>query len=72
MIVGSYTLDVYCDLENEAHTHKEFPHEYTDEYGAKCRAKARKERWLLLRNGKAVCPKCNNWENRKKIRKLSI
>lgn len=42
MIVGCYALDLYCDLENEAHEYKEFPHQYIDEYGSKCRKQARK------------------------------
>jgi hypothetical protein len=67
MIVGCYTLDLYCELETEDHEYKEFPHEYTDEYGSKCRSDARKSGWILRRDGTAICPKCNQ---KRKIIKL--
>ena len=64
MIVGCYTLDLYCDNAGEypdgIHEYKEFPREFTDEYGSKCRKMARKEGWTLnLKDGTALCPKCS-------------
>ena len=59
MIVGCYTLDLYCDLESEEHEYKEFPHEFTHEFGSRARAEARKVGWILRRNGMAICPKCS-------------
>lgn len=58
MRAGAYTLDLYCDVKNPAHTYNEFPHQYFHEYGAKCRAAARKAGWLLTRD-RDLCPKCN-------------
>lgn len=59
MQVGCYTLDLYCDKENPKHKWHEFPHQYTAELGSVARTKARNAGWKLLRNGKAICPKCN-------------
>ena len=64
MIVGGYTLDLYCDhprhaehsyaIKNETH-----PDQYTGETGSECRAKARRRGWKLdLREGQAICPYC--------------
>ena len=52
-----YTLDLYCDVENEAHEWREFPHQYFGELGSNCRKRARRDGWLL--GDKDVCPKCN-------------
>lgn len=73
MIVGGYTLDLYCDNEMESGTRQErwehagsedFPGPgratYThDECGSKARAAARRAGWKLdLENGRALCPAC--------------
>ena len=67
MIVGGYSLDLYCEnylhnaptFPDEAgHSFSEFPHQYTDELGSVCRRNARRAGWLLTRSGKAYCPKC--------------
>jgi len=60
VIVGSYTLDLYCDREDCVHAHSTDwnPREYIGEYGSKCRAQARRDGWLLSRAG-AVCPDCS-------------
>lgn len=64
MMVGCYTLDLYCDNESTEHEHSgtsydEFPHQFTGEIASECRAKARRAGWQLnLRTGKAICPKC--------------
>ena len=68
MIVGCYTLDLYCDDPNETHEkidfmHSaggEFPHQYTAAYGSQCRAQARRDGWTLnLQKNTAICPKCH-------------
>lgn len=57
---GIYTLDCYCDVKNDKHGWREFPHQYLDELGARCRAMARKDGWLLdFKRQKFLCPKCN-------------
>lgn len=70
MIVGCYSLDLYCrftGIDNpadyraeseELHGTREFPQNYTDEYGSVCRRNARKDGWKLLRDSTAICPKC--------------
>ena len=59
MIVGCYTLDLYCDNEGAScHEFDEFPHSYGAEFGSQCRAEARRDGWKL-HNGQAICPKCN-------------
>jgi hypothetical protein len=58
-IVGCYTLDLYCDLDNPAHESAEFPHTFIAEHGHTCRRQAREAGWVLKpRQGKAYCPKC--------------
>ncbi len=67
MQVGCYSLDLYCDNwessnvfpDKYGHSFKEFPHNYSDELGSACRAKARKNGWKLTPDGGAICPKCN-------------
>lgn len=58
---GCYTLDCYCDNQKDKrHDWMEFPHQYTDEYGSKCRSQARKDGWKFDdRNNIFLCPKCN-------------
>lgn len=74
MWVGGYELQLYCDCtitgghkidgsgkltDALGHNYDEFPHIYTGERGADCRARARKTGWTIGRTGNAVCPKCN-------------
>ncbi|MDP1713087.1 MAG: hypothetical protein Q8K86_11605 [Candidatus Nanopelagicaceae bacterium] len=41
------------------HEFKEFPHQFTHEFGSKARTQAKKNGWLLdLKSNKAICPKC--------------
>lgn len=70
MIAGCYSLDLYCDNYDprvegcNGHAYDEFPHQYTDELGSKCRARARADGWLVnYKTGKAICPKCNKRPN---------
>lgn len=65
-IIGCYTLDLYCENDKPVgevdlvHSHNEFPHSFCHESGSVCRKRARKTGWRLnLKEGKAVCPKCN-------------
>ena len=65
--IGCYTLHLYCDNDRRddlrapdgVHVWNEFPHEYTDEYGSKCRSEARRDGWILGKRGAALCPKCS-------------
>lgn len=57
-VIGCYSLHLYCSFENSEHEYSEFPHEYTDEFGSRCRRQARRDGWKLFKDGKAMCPKC--------------
>ena len=59
MIVGGYTLDLYCDHKNKDHEYNEFPHTYYEQLGSLCRKNARRDGWILHKDGTATCPKCN-------------
>lgn len=51
------TLDAKtCD---GVHGWFEFPHQYTGEYGAECRSRARKAGWIIKNDGTAICPRCS-------------
>lgn len=65
MITKGYTLDLYCDRYTSAvlgcngHDYGEFPHQFFDELGSRCRAAARKAGWKVnYKTGSAICPKC--------------
>ena len=62
MILGCYTLTLYCDVPGCKHNDscgKWVPDEFTGESGGECRKAARKAGWqLLLRYGNATCPEC--------------
>jgi hypothetical protein len=56
---GGYSLHLYCKYENPDHTFSEFPHEYEDGATfAQAAGHAKKDGWLIHRNGLATCPKC--------------
>ena len=57
MVVGGYTLDLYCDNESVEHPYDEFPHTFFSELGRTCRQEARKAGWTIRKN-KAYCPLC--------------
>jgi hypothetical protein len=63
---GCYSLDLYCDNKSSAHGWNEFPHQYTDEIGSVCRSDARKDGWVINRNGSSVCPKCSGKKRQQK------
>ena len=61
--IGCYTLDLYCDNQNDAVLHdgyKEFPVEYCHEFGSKARMNARRDGWRIdKKNHITLCPSCN-------------
>ncbi len=67
MIVGGYTLHLYCDgrgcLTNYPHGRGEDARyvavEFSGETGQECRKDAKKAGWIInARNGTCLCPKC--------------
>jgi hypothetical protein len=63
MIVGCYTLDLYCDAKNDSHGYKEFPHVYTNHTEGRCKRDARRDGWRFRKRADgtwaAYCPKCS-------------
>lgn len=59
MYVGCYSLNLYCDRENDQHKYREFPHTYTAEFGSECRKMARLDGWIVHLHGECICPKCS-------------
>jgi hypothetical protein len=58
MIIGCYTLDLYCDADAE-HAWRAFPVQFSAETGEECRQQARRAGWKLTpKTGTAVCPDC--------------
>lgn len=77
MITGCYVLHLYCDNStgpkdeeyitmDDRHEFREFPHVYSAELGSRCRTNARKDGWILKRNGQAICPKCSGKKAKRK------
>lgn len=72
MIVGCYSIHLYCDnAENlhgtgdDEHDFHEFPHEFTGETRGECMKEARRRGWLInLSADKALCPKCSGKNRR--------
>jgi len=66
VIVGAYTLHLYCDnTKATSHRHREFPHEFVAEFGSRARANARRAGWRInKRDGEAICPKCRAKERK--------
>jgi hypothetical protein len=59
MIVGGYTLDLYCDVENEQHSYREFPHQFYAQTKQECYREARRCGWTINdKTGFCYCPKC--------------
>lgn len=56
--VGCYSLDLYCKYNASCHEYGEFPHNYTGQFGGKCRARAARAGWILHKDGTTTCPKC--------------
>lgn len=57
---GGYSLDLYCDRINPAHRYDDFPWGVVQfqTYGQSA-AWARRQGWVLHRDGTATCPKCS-------------
>lgn len=63
MTAGCYTLHLYCGNYDAArpgdHRYGEFPHQFVNEHGGKCRGAAKRAGWVVnYKTGKAICPKC--------------
>lgn len=60
MIVGCYDLHLYCDGVgcNHGRDRERSQFEATDELGSKARARARRNGWLLLSDGRCLCRPC--------------
>jgi hypothetical protein len=60
MIVGCYTLDLYCDGSHETTDFDErFPCQYTGTSFAHCRSRAILDGWKFSNDGKMVlCSQC--------------
>lgn len=62
MIVGCYSLHLYCDAKDHVRVYREpgsAQAEFTAETGGECRRDARKLGWVLrMRSGRAICPAC--------------
>jgi hypothetical protein len=62
--ISGYTLDLYCDNQEKG-TCKGFgkydtiPVTYCHEVGAVCRARAKKDGWVLSGLSGALCPACS-------------
>lgn len=71
MIVGCYSLELYCDkAANETsiyghnrdgiHKYKEFPHTFVGERRQDCEREAREMGWMINnKTGICLCPKCS-------------
>jgi hypothetical protein len=68
MRVGAYTLDLYCEnnninsngIDDGKHVYgKDYPRQIVAEHGKTCRKIARREGWLLCRDGRTYCPACS-------------
>ena len=63
MIVGCYTLDLYCDTRKRCE-HSDFtgllhiPNQYTGRTFTECRKHALIDGWIFHRNKTVTCPKC--------------
>jgi hypothetical protein len=77
MIVGCYSLDLYCDnyiidptvVEDKwGHRYDDFPDQFTGFSRAECVRNARRRGWIVNICGKkAYCPKCAGLRKRKRI-----
>jgi hypothetical protein len=65
MMVGCYTLDLYCDNSSDdfhedrarGHPYGAFPKQYTGRTEARCIRAARRDGWLISRK-RVICPVC--------------
>lgn len=74
MIVGVYSLDLYCENEGEyndgIHPFRYLLHSYVGETRQECFRKARANGWKLnFRKGTAICPICTRAKRKVDIEK---
>jgi hypothetical protein len=63
MIVGCYTLDLYCDNTDKNHV-KNFPDTFTGASRQQCEGKATFDGWIIDNiAGTALCPECSVRKN---------
>jgi len=62
MMVGSYTLDLYCD-NTECPSGRTGPRQFVAELGATCRREARDAGWLIGPD-RVLCPSCSGKQRR--------
>jgi hypothetical protein len=56
---SGYSLDLYCDHENNAHPWDSFPHQFTAETFGQCAKMARDRGWVFhYKTRTATCPMC--------------
>lgn len=65
MIIGCYSVDLYCDAENPAHEYGEFPHQFTGLNEPVCIRQARAKGWKITTK-RQLCPKCSGKRQKKK------
>jgi len=63
MVVGCYTLDLYCDGDPECRMRKPThqgspPAQYSADTEGECKALARKIGWVFRRDGTVLCRRC--------------
>ena len=62
MIIGCYTLDLYCD-NKDCYT-VGMPHQFTGPSAMHCYKQARAIGWIInLQKSKAYCPRCKEKQN---------
>ena len=55
-----FTLDLYCDHENEKHGWTEFPKQYLGTSFTDCARQAKEDGWIIRRKTRtATCPICS-------------
>jgi len=64
VIVGGYSLHLYCDhprhMELHPNKYEAIDGEYAGPTEVDCRKQAREKGWTFSRDGKAYCKKCRN------------
>ncbi len=59
MIVGCYSMDLYCDGPHEPwEISCKFPDKYTGRTLASCRRQAVRDGWRFSRDNRVLCPEC--------------
>jgi hypothetical protein len=72
MIVGCYSLELYCENQpdrqkpDSVHGYEEFPSVYAAQRREDCERAARKDGWMINnKTGVCLCPKCSGKHNYK-------